>query len=163
MTATLESQVQVNSVPELMSNGMGNNCLKQAVGFHLNTIRYPGIDTCISISIAYEVGVVGLHLFRMTMESTLEEAVEQLKRESVKCTGEITHVLIAGHLEKWMSKAPFHNYSLSSDTSKSIKTLLMTKFPIEGSEIIDSSQIRGDVEVTLQKGQLGAAIYEVDD
>ena len=131
MTAVLESQVQVNSVPELMSNGMGgNNCLKQAVGFHLNTIRYPGIDTCISITIAYEVGIVGLHLFRMTMESTLEEAVEQLKRESVKCTGEITHILIAGHLEKWMSKAPFHNYSLSSDTSKSIKTCLLIRSPL---------------------------------
>ncbi|MCL9781961.1 hypothetical protein M9194_11050 [Vibrio sp. S4M6] len=162
MTAVLESQVQISSVPELMSNGMSNSCLKQAVGFHLNTIRYPGIDTCISITIAYEVGIVGLHLFRNTMESTLEDAVEQLRRESANCSGNILHVLIAGNIENWMSKAFFHNYSLSNKTSKSIKSLLMTKFGIEGSEIITTTQIQNNVEVTKQSGTLSASNYPLD-
>lgn len=82
-----------SGIPELMSNGLSNSFLKQAVGFHLHTIRYPGIDSCISITIGFETGMVGLHLFRMTMENTLEEAVEQLKSESSKCTGQITQIL----------------------------------------------------------------------
>ncbi|MGF1739778.1 hypothetical protein L4C34_01630 [Vibrio profundum] len=151
-----------SGIPELMSNGMSNTCLKQAVGFHLHTIRYPGIDSCISITIGFETGMVGLHLFRMTMENTLEEAVEQLKSESSKCTGQITQILIAGNIEKWMSKCPFHNYSLSGDTSKNVQALLMEKFDVAGG-LITTTQIRSDVEVMMQKGQLSAANYETDD